>query len=167
MPDNAAHQGLFPLSVHQYGPANYQPHVLELYKTYVQTTQETSRLRYQANTFFLSINSAIIGYVGYVGATSNNGSNLLVAVAGLVLCYTWHRLLKSYRQLNSAKFGVIVKLEQQLPVAAFAEEYQELKKGIGKNKYRSLSATEKNVPYIFGLLHSTSLIYFFISWAST
>ena len=41
----------------------YQDHVLEIYKLYVQSADNISARRQSANSFFLSVNTAIIGAV--------------------------------------------------------------------------------------------------------
>ena len=48
---------------------------------------------------------------------------VLTAVAGIVLAIVWRALLAYYRRLNGAKFDVINRLEEQLPVQPYAEEW--------------------------------------------
>lgn len=121
--------------------------VLEQYKLAVEMADRTSRRRYQANRFFVSIISAL---------TVLNGSSLIgnawqtVAVAAAIvsLCFLWRRLLATYAALNGAKFKVIHEIENELPFAMFAKE-QEYYNQPG---YVSLSVTEQSVPLLFAAL---------------
>ena len=101
---------LIGFSQEDYGE-DYQKHVLEIYKLYVEMADRVSGRRQSANSFFLSINTAIIALVGYLqlGNNAEAGFSLfwLVAPAGMILCYLWYRLVRSYRDLNSEKFKVI------------------------------------------------------------
>jgi hypothetical protein len=69
-----------------------------------------------ANSFFLTVNTGLAALLG--------GEELrwYVAVAGIVLFVTWWALLKSYRDLNAAKFDVILAMEVSLPARVFGEE---------------------------------------------
>ncbi|MGK7953455.1 MAG: hypothetical protein AB4368_32900 [Xenococcaceae cyanobacterium] len=49
----------------QYGQ-KFQAHYLEIYKMYVESANKISDRRQAANSFFLSIDTAIVGLVGYV-----------------------------------------------------------------------------------------------------
>lgn len=90
---------------------------LELYKLAVEMADRISARRGVANTYFLTINTGLAALLG--------AANLrwYVAVAGIVLCVAWWALLKSYRELNAAKFKVIVELERRLPVQVYEAEW--------------------------------------------
>src|SRR3954454_20097615 len=98
-------------------PENY----FELYKMAVEMADRISARRGIANSFFLTVNTGLAAVLG--------GANLrwYVAVAGIVFCVTWWALLKSYRDLNSAKFGIILAMEERLPVRVFGDEWDRLK----------------------------------------
>ena len=105
---------LLSVSQTEYGK-HYRDHCLTLYQGYIESADRISERRHGANTFFLTVNTALLGITGYLQAA---GAHLLwlVALAGVVLGYTWFRLIKSYRSLNTAKFKVIHEIEQQLPL---------------------------------------------------
>ena len=88
----------------------------------------TSAQRQSANSFFLTVNTAVIGVVACVqlGAKSGTTSELywLVSLAGRAFCYMWFRLIRSYRSLNSGKFKVIHMLEQNFPIAPYDAEWE-------------------------------------------
>ncbi len=56
---------LFTTTSEKYGE-KYQEHVLELYKLYVQSAESISSRRQSANSFYLTVNTAIIGVAGYI-----------------------------------------------------------------------------------------------------
>src|SRR6267378_3241332 len=81
--------------------------LLDQYKLYVEMADRISARRQHANTFALSINTALIALVGYVqtqdGTLLKEGFFWAVAVAGLILNFVWYRMVRSYRDLNTAK----------------------------------------------------------------
>jgi hypothetical protein len=79
-------------------------------------------------------------------------------IAGVTLSASWWLQLRSYRDLNSAKFEVINTIEKGLPVKVFTDEWAELKKHSGTSwlkpkRYMELGTTERMIPGIFALLY--------------
>jgi hypothetical protein len=117
------------------------PVLLELYKMAVEMADRVSARRAGANSFFLTLNTALAATVGIVssaqkpapGATtvpSFDAAGLVItAGAGIVLALVWRSLLSYYRRLNRAKFEVINALEQRLPAQPFANEWATLHPG--------------------------------------
>lgn len=54
----------------QYGE-HFKEHYLDIYKMYVGLADKISERRQSANSFFLSINTAIVGLVGYFQSSSS------------------------------------------------------------------------------------------------
>jgi hypothetical protein len=95
-------------------------------------------------------------------------------VAGIVLAGAWWMQLRSYRNLNAAKFEVIGKLEQHLPAQVFGDEWAILKrepvertvvrsKLLGRlvkplSRYAELSVVEQIVPLVFLVLFAITLV---------
>ncbi len=132
-------------------------HFLEQYRIYIHVFNSTSDRRNKANEFFLGLNTAIIGVLGYLetkGHTSNNSVIFLFApFVGVAICYSWYQIIKTYRNINRAKFQVIHNIENNLPISLFRTEWELLKKGRGGDKYFPLSQTEKKIPIIFIFLY--------------
>src|SRR5215218_165181 len=115
-------ESLFKVPAKEYGE-HYQNHLLEQYKLYVQMADKISECRQAANNFFLTVNTALIAFLGLV-ARPDVGSSpdvtvnpplpwvLVVSTAGVVLCYTWYRLARSYKGLNTGKFEVVQRLSR-------------------------------------------------------
>ena len=152
----------FKVSPEEYGEA-WRSDYLALYHEYVASADRISDRRYTANTFFLSINTALLGVTGYM---TGDGENMvwLAALAGILFSYTWKRLIASYKSLNGAKFDVIIALEQKLPVAVYEAEWQRLERGMNKSKHIPFSVVESWVPMVFILLHAIVFAANFMAW---
>jgi hypothetical protein len=138
----------------EYGP-EYKSHFLEIYKTYLEMADRISSRRQSANSFFLAINTAVVGFIGYVqlGAEGGSAYYYLISLAGMVLCYFWYRLVKSYRGLNSGKFKVIHKLEKNLPISPYDTEWEIVGRGKKPGLYTPFTNVEMRVPWVFFTLH--------------
>lgn len=125
---------------------------LELYKLAIEMADRASARRTTANTFFLTVNTALIAFI------STGPQNLLwlVALGGIALCATWWVLLKSYRDLNEAKFGVIISMEENLEAKIFGDEWKKLKEDRPKGwrgRYAEFNIVERAVPAVFAVLY--------------
>ena len=56
--------------------SEYNAHLLEQYKLYVQMADNISARRQTANSFFLTLNTTIAGLVGYINANIGNADTL-------------------------------------------------------------------------------------------
>jgi len=121
-----------------------------------------STRRQSANSFFLSINKALVALVGYVQLGQKTGQSTdfywVVSLAGMALCYTWYRLIKSYKDLNSGKFKVIHEIERRLPISPYDAEWEALGRGKDAKLYLPFTKVEMAVPWIFFSLHSVVLL---------
>lgn len=153
---------LFKVSELEYGEA-YKSDYLTMYQDYVASADKISERRHTANTFSLSVNTALLAATGYM--TGDAPSLLwLVALAGAVFSFTWMRLIASYRSLNTAKFGVIHQLEQRLPFAAYDEEWVQLKGGRDSDVHIPFSKVEAVVPLVFMVMHLIVFTANFVPW---
>lgn len=136
-------------------------HYLEIYKIYLELADKISERRQSANSFFLSINTAIVGLLGYLQSAHNSrlslGFYFLISVGGMLICYMWYRLVQSYKQINSAKFKVIHQIEQNLPIAPYDTEWEILGHGKESKKYLPFTHIEILVPWVFFGLHAMIL----------
>jgi hypothetical protein len=131
----------------------------DLYNLAVEMADRTSARRGVANSFFLTVNTGVLALLGTVN------SRWYPAAAGILLCVTWWALLKSYRDLNRAKFAVILAMEEQLPARVFGDEWDHLRKDRvifafrrtallqWLTQYRELGYVERVVPWIFALIY--------------
>ena len=139
----------------EYG-SQYQEHLLEQYKLYVEMADRISQRRAVANSFFLALHTGLFGLsVGVSGLSSgqieNQAAGLVASIFGFPFAYGWHRVLKSYRQLNSAKFKVVHELEAKLPVAPYDNEWDKAGRGEDPKLYVPLTVVEGWVPKVFAI----------------
>jgi hypothetical protein len=137
---------------------------LDLYKLAVEMADRISARRGLTNSFFLTINTAVVGVLG------TQSSRWYFAVAGITLSVAWWASLVSYRNLNAAKFEVITSMEQRLPRQIYEEEWTLLSSHRGPagpdsppyrsriSKYRELGWVERVVPLVFVLLYIGELV---------
>ncbi|WP_371678733.1 hypothetical protein [Streptomyces sp. NBC_01276] len=132
----------------------YQAAILEQYKTYVEMADRVSGRRSLANTFFLSVNTAAVATAAALDGDTWQGVSILAPLAGLLIlltqCFTWFVMMRSYRQLNAAKYAVIGALEKKLPAFVYSEaEWSVLGHGRDWRTYLPLTQVEQWVPPIF------------------
>jgi len=131
--------------------------LLDQYKLYVEMADRISARRQNANTFALSVNTALIALVGYVQAQDSmilkEGFFWPVAVAGLILNFVWYRMVRSYRDLNTAKYLVIHEIEKRLVISPYDAEWEAVGRGEDRKLYLPFTHIEIWIPWIFFALH--------------
>jgi hypothetical protein len=136
------------------GGEAYQAAVLDQYKLYVEMADRISARRSLANSFFLTLNTAIFTLIGAFWHGMSSGVSWLVIfplVAVLTECGAWFYLVRSYRQLNTAKYEVIGALEERLPASPYwRAEWTALGEGRDRKRYWPLTHLEQWVPITFG-----------------
>ncbi|MEU4146021.1 RipA family octameric membrane protein [Streptomyces parvulus] len=136
----------------------YNQAVFEQYKLCVEMADRVSARRNLTNTFFLSLNSAVVAVTAAaLGGEPSSGSALL-AVAGLTVllaqCAAWFVIVRSYRQLNAAKYAVVGAFEQRLPAYAYSRaEWRALGEGRDWRRYLPLTHVEQWVPVTFAVAY--------------
>ncbi|NKI70234.1 hypothetical protein GN109_12475 [Collimonas pratensis] len=139
-------------------------HLLDQYKLYVEMADRISSRRAAANSYFLSINSAILGFVGYLTSKDSNDYLWLLAIAGATLSYFWHSLIRSYKNLNTAKWLVVHKIESRLPISPYDAEWEAMGRGNNPKLYKPITHIELGVPYVFIALHAVVFFRTFPYW---
>ena len=129
---------LFSQTKEDYGD-EYEKHLFEQYKLYIESAEKISDRRQNANNYFITINTALITLLGLSFQVSflENLSWLrsLLAGMGIIICIIFWYLLRSYKQLNTGKFKVIHEIEQHLPLALYDYEWKILEEGKNKKIY--------------------------------
>lgn len=129
-------------------------HLLDQYKLYVEMADRISQRRATANTYFLSLNTAILAFVGYLTAKDSNEHLWMLSAGGVALSLLWEALIISYRNLNTAKFKVIHMIESRLPISPYEAEWIAMEEGKNPKLYRPISHIERGVPWVFMILHA-------------
>ena len=139
--------------------------ILEQYKLYVEMADRISARRLAANSFFLSINTAILAIVGYIksacGQSLVTQDYWLIAFAGIFISYSWHTHIRSYRDLNSAKFDVVHEIEKLLPLKPYYAEWEAVGRGKNPELYKPVSHIEMGIPWVFSILNTVVFLWLF------
>ena len=126
---------------------------MEQYKTYVEMADRVSARRALTNTFFLTLNTAVFTLIGVFLQNHQEAATWLLVfplIALLGQCGAWFYLVRSYRQLNTAKYQVIGQLEERLPASPYwRAEWTALGEGKDRSKYWPLTHIEKWIPILF------------------
>lgn len=128
-------------------------HLLDQYKLYVEMADRISSRRATANSYFLSVNTAMLAFVGYLTSKDATTDLWLLAAAGITLSYLWHALIMSYSNLNTAKWLVVHQIEKRLPISPYDAEWEAMGRGENPKLYKPITHIERGVPYVFMSLH--------------
>ena len=152
---------LFAQGKKQYG-ADYQKHLFEQYKLYIESAEKTSDRRQRANNHFITINTAFVLLMGLFYQHIDNSAwvSLVFASFGVAICVVFYYLIRSYQQINKAKFNIIQKIEEELPLALYKEEWKFLSNYRAKGKYNLLSKNERRIVISFGIIYFIAVIVF-------
>jgi hypothetical protein len=135
----------------------YDGALLEQYKLYVEMADRISARRGLTNSFFLTLNTGIVGLTAALNKIPTGAQEWWLAiplVAILGECYAWFYLVRSYRLLNGAKYRVVGALEERLPASPFwRAEWWELGEGRDRTRYWPLSHIEQWIPVLFALTY--------------
>ena len=116
--------------------------------------EKVSDRRQNSNNYYLTLNSVLISFAGYLSTLQFSIWHIMIAIAGISSSIIWVLTLKSCRNLNSSKFKMIHKMEQDLPAKLFKEEWDCLDRGKNGKIYRKLSVVEQGIPIMFIVLYS-------------
>lgn len=153
MSEEQLKRALFNETTEPYAPdEKHHSHLFEQYKLYVEMMDRISSRRLTANSYFLSVNTALLGVVAYVSKDSQTYLWVL-GVAGIVLCWLWFAIIRSYSDLNTVKFTLIHAIEKRLPLNLFSAEWAAAGRGKNPERYHPLTHLEKGVPFVFMALH--------------
>jgi hypothetical protein len=135
----------------------YDAALLEQYKLYVEMADRISARRGLTNSFFLTINTGIVGLIAALHGFPTGPTAWWVTIPLVVIlgqCYAWFYIVRSYRQLNGAKYRVVGALEEQLPASPFwRAEWWALGEGKNRALYWPLSHIEQWVPVLFAFTY--------------
>ena len=153
---------------------NYQNHLLEQYKLYVEMADRISARRVQINSFYISLLSGLLAIISVFGnkdlfyqfkETKLQYITLfLVGLLGIILCWVWQSNIRSYKQLNSAKFKVIGEMEKHMPFSVYKREWDVLKEDREYKAYVEQTIVEKYIPFILAAPYLILSIYSLVAF---
>lgn len=160
-PDSSFSNILFPRGV----PSGEEEksRLFDLYKIMVKSSEGLVGRRQGVNTFFLTMNGALLTASGLIVQSASQirlgaVGIAVLALAGILLCAAWRSLIKSFGQLNRGKFRVISEIERHFPAAIYAAEWEALGRGEDPKIYRSFTSREMWVPNALLALHVLTVI---------
>lgn len=118
--------------------------LLSLHKLYVEMADAVSHRRDNANKLFLTLVTVLPVLIFRWNTDILSLSVAIpIAVIGILVCIVWILTIRAYKNLNAAKFDVILDLEKQLPYAGFKKEWKKYKCKL------KITTVEKMIPLIF------------------
>lgn len=134
--------------------------LLSQWQTCVEMANAVSERRDSVNNLFVTLNSGIITAISFIWEEKT----LPLILAGILSCVVWFLYIITLKRLNAAKFRVINNIEKLLPIAAFDDEWQDLKENKNKsifNKYIECTQLEIWLPILFSIIYIGLLAFFF------
>ena len=158
-PDTNLEDALFPSGI-EFDQSD-RSLIFEQYRMLVETSERLVARRQTVNAFFLSVHTLLLSAIGFNFQPAFSGSGWTgplaavvgLCIAGMLVAYTWRRMVSSFRQLNAGKFAVIEQLERHLPAAMFKAEWVALGEGRDKRKYVPFTRTEERLTVGFGVAY--------------
>lgn len=135
--------------------------VVKIYLALVEMADRVSQRRQAANSFYLSVNTALIGGAAFLTGSAENPSLWVLSVAGIAICALWVRNVRSYKTLNAAKFEVIHDIETRLEIQPYTDEWTILDPANSGKRHTAFHNTEVLVPYVFIVVHLVQAGYSF------
>ncbi len=135
------------------GKGRHLSALFDQYRLAVEMADKLSERRSSANTFFLSINTALLTAVGIfweLRADAPEAAILFPAAAAVAQCVVWKNLLERYRVLGSAKWHQITVLELDLLAKPFTDEYTK--------EVRQLGKAEQHIPMLFAFIYIIGVV---------
>jgi hypothetical protein len=136
---------------------------LEQYKIYLDHLDKLSDRRQSAHSFFFTLNTGLCAALAFLLSRDTSCEMrplcFVIPFAGIMVCFFWYRLVKSYRQLSAGKFEVVHQMEKHLPMAPYKAEWALLGQGKDASKYRPLTHVEVWVPLCFTIMYALLLGY--------
>ena len=120
--------------------------LLSQWQTCIEMANAVSQRRDAMNNLFVTLNLAIIAAISFMWDTKT----ILLLIAGIIVCIVWILFIRNFRELNKAKFEVINRIELNLPINAFNDEWRVLQKS---KKYVEGTKLEKALPIAFCILY--------------
>ncbi len=140
-----------------------QNHLLEQYKLYIEMADRVSARRSSTNILFLTLNSMILTAFSFLFEKAPMVIPqwlICLPIGGVVMFnLVWCMLILSYKRLNTAKYSIIVQIEQNLPINPYDKEWKWLDPGNNIKKHLPFTVLEKYIPIGFILMYITLAYY--------
>lgn len=125
---------------------------MKLYEIAVEMADRVIARRQAANSFYLSINTAVIAGNTYLSNIGQNQASVMLDFAGLAICLLWFWTIRSYKALSTKKYDVIHVMESQFPFKLYTEEWNLLSIERTSRRRLPLFRIERLIPAVFALI---------------
>lgn len=137
---------------------DFESHLLEQYKLYVQSADNVSARRLASTRFCLTLNTALVAIYGFhnepqFALFGRDFWPIVIPTIGIFAAVVWYQIIKSHSDLNTVKFKIVHDIEKLLPAALYDYEWELLEKGKGKT-YSPVSKIEQWIPKVFLIIHA-------------
>jgi len=113
------------------------------------------------------LETLLLGVPAFFGVTGPGSNDPLrqtaLAVVGVIVSGAWWLQLRSYRQLNRAKFNVILAIERDhFSIQPFTDEWASLKTDQvpgWRERYAELGTVERVVPIVFAVANGVLIVW--------
>ncbi len=139
--------------------------ILTAMQLLTESSEHVTNRRQGLNNYFLTLNTGLLGGIGWLFSTLVTTTNLaiqkvifvaIIAGIGVFLCYLWLRFLRSYNIVSQSKISVVKQAEEALPIKVFSGQY--LITEDKRTRYEPLTRLEAKICIVFGLIHVTLLL---------
>lgn len=139
------------------------------YELFVKTSEDLVQRRQTANSFYISINAALLAFCGTLFETAKDANSgvdvasrlwllFTLCLIGILISRSWRKMLISYGQLNKGKLRVIAEIEKRLPASIFDSEWNAVKNPMHGYEHKSYTEREKDIPLIFLTAYGAALV---------
>jgi hypothetical protein len=143
---------------------DYDNHLFEQYKIYIQSIENISERRHSAINYFITINTALISALGLSFniefLSELVAFKIILLFIGLAVSIVFWYLINSYKQINTGKFKVLHEIESHLPLSLYKYEWEVLAHGKNKKVYYPFSHIELLLPWLLGIAYFVLALFF-------
>jgi hypothetical protein len=134
---------------------------LTIYAMFVESAQQVTAKRHDANRYYISAVAAMGVAYSYALTQLRDAAPLhfMIAIAAAAICLVWFTALTRFKELNRAKFRIILEIEARLVEKPFTREDELFMQRRGGWIPDSFAATESSLA-AGGLLSSLFLAFF-------
>ena len=135
----------------EYAPDEIPEPLMEQYLHFADSALEASSRRVNTNRFLGTLLTGVLALLTIFSSGINSNAEFAgvgaVGVAGATLSFYWWQTIKSYQQLNSAKYKIITKIEDDImPLEPYSDEWKYLQHDQGEPKLIDSPESKSNHP---------------------
>ena len=140
--ENTCRASLFGKPESEYGPE---------YKIFAESVNYTSELKLKLNSYFLTVNTALITATGISFSKQLNSSvwHLLLPLAGFFISLIWWGVTYSYKQRNIVKLRILHCIEEQMPVSLYSTEWKLMNENHSGFLKKFFFTLDLFIPFVF------------------